>query len=68
MEKAYAQRVARWVETHDDGTPAPRTSVICEHGEYLVEIRWTDLLLDGGVTIATERAHSLEDARAHLGY
>lgn len=68
MEQAYAQRVAKWVETHDDGTPPPRTSVICEDGEYLVEIRCTDVWPDGRATIATERAHSLEDARAHLGY
>lgn len=68
MEKSYAQRVAKWVETHDDGTPSPRTDVICEHGDYLVEIRCTELLPDGSTNIATERAHSLDDARAHLGY
>lgn len=68
MSEVYAGRVAAFVNEHDDGTAQPRANVIREDGQFIVEVRSTEFRKGGEVGVVTERAFSLEDARALLGY
>lgn len=67
MDRAEAEKIVAWANTHDCGvTP---TAVLLEEPDGLViEIRGTGVHADGRVEQFTERAHSYADVRAHLGY
>lgn len=58
--------IAKFVNTHDDGTPAPRATVIPGKG---VEVKYT--LTDirtGETTVESDIVTTMAEARAVLGY
>lgn len=63
-----ARSLAAWVNTHDDGTPMPRAHFISSDSAWVVVIKSTEVHPDGTSSIATDRAHSMAEARAILGY
>lgn len=68
MEYRHALIVADFVNRHDDGTPQPRATVVSDGPGYIVEVRSTEYRDGAFDRIATDRAHSLSDARGILGY
>lgn len=68
MSLIDAERLAAWVETHDDGTPAPRALIRRGPCGHYVVIRSTVVLADGETDVDTDVVNSLGEARAVLGY
>lgn len=67
-QTARAQRLAEWVNTHDDGTPQPRATVIQHRGRAVVDIASTDYFANGTFSVAHALVADLAQARAVLGY
>lgn len=79
MRIQQAIDLAAWVNTHDDGTPQPRATVVpvampdSAPWSYRVDIRSTVYNSDpeafpDALGVQTEQAHSLTGARLILGY
>ena len=69
MDLTTAQRIAAFVNEHDDGTLALRaTPVPLSDGVYAVEILRTEYRIEGPDQIVSKKVHCLEDAISTLGY
>lgn len=69
LDRHRAEKLARWVNEHDDGTPMPRAIVAEINGRFVVKIRSTEVHLATRVSnVVTETARNSGEARAILGY
>lgn len=58
------ERLAQWINTHDDGTAQPRATVSGD----AVDLRSTLYHADGSTEIETVRVSTMGEARDVLGY
>jgi len=74
MRIQQATDLAAWVNTHDDGTPQPRASVIPvdmpDGAPWAYRVDILSTVYSGGQAhhVETEQAHNLQQARDALGY
>lgn len=69
MNQHAAEKLAAWVNEHDDGTQQPRADVVEVNGLCVVKIRSTEThLATRTATVVTETARTYQEARDILGY
>ncbi|WKB52993.1 hypothetical protein [Eleftheria terrae] len=66
MDSITADRLIRFANSHDDGTPQPRAEFDAAAGAVVV--RSTEAHPDGRVAVVLDSVRSLQELRDVLGY